>query len=102
LGECEKPKFGEVFAVHPAEVPVARLVRIMTAKCEKRAFRIIVWASRTVGWLLLALSIISFLEISLSGSLRLASSIALGLVAIVWIVGLELFLRFFDKFLSRN
>jgi hypothetical protein len=77
-------------------------VRIMTAKCEKRAFRMIVWASRAVGWLLIALSVISFPETRLSGSLKVASSVAVGFLAIVWIVGLELFLRFFDKFLSRN
>lgn len=77
-------------------------MRIMTAKCEKRAFRIIVWASRVIGWALISLSIVSFLEIGTSSSLRLVSSVALGLLAIVWVVGLELFLRFFDKFLSRN
>jgi hypothetical protein len=74
----------------------------MTVKCEKRAFRIIVWGSRVIGWTLLALSMVSFFEIRVAGGLRLASSAALGLLAVVWIVGLELFLRFFDKFLSRN
>ena len=34
--------------------------------------------------------------------MKLLSSLALGLLGIAWIVGLELFLRFFDKFLSRN
>ncbi len=38
----------------------------------------------------------------LGGSVKLLSSLALGLLGIVWIVGLELFLRFFDKFLSHN
>lgn len=55
-----------------------------------------------MGWALIALSIVSFLEISRSSSLRLVSSVALGLLAIVWVVSLELCLRFFDKFLSRN
>jgi hypothetical protein len=77
-------------------------VSIVTAKCERRAFRTIVWGSRVIGWGLIALSIVSFLEISSSSSLRLVSSLALGLLAIVWIVSLELFLKFFDKFLSPN
>jgi hypothetical protein len=74
----------------------------VAAKCERRAFRAIGWGSRVIGWALIALSIVSFLEISPSSSLRLVSSVALGLLAIVWIVSLELFLKFFDKFLSRN
>jgi hypothetical protein len=77
-------------------------VSIVAAKCERRAFRTIVWGSRVIGWALIALSIVSFLEISSSSRLRLVSSLALGLLAIVWIVSLELFLKFFDKFLSRN
>ena len=52
--------------------------------------------------MLIALSIASFLGVGLSGSLRLASSVALGVLGFVWIIGFELFLRFFDKFLSRN
>jgi hypothetical protein len=74
----------------------------MTAKYERRAFRMVVWISRAIGWVLIVVSIVSFLEIGLSGGLRLASSVALGLLGFVWIIGLELFLTFFDKFLSRN
>jgi hypothetical protein len=74
----------------------------MKSNRKKRAFRTIVWGSRIIGWTLIALSIVSFLETRLSGNLKIASSIALGLLAIAWILGLELFLRFFDNFLSRN
>jgi hypothetical protein len=77
---------------------------IMTNK-HGRAFRTIVWGSRSIGWILVAIAIVSSLQIvvaGLSGSLRLISSVALGLLGVAWIVGLELFLRFFDKFLSRN
>jgi hypothetical protein len=72
------------------------------SKRERRAFRIVVWGGRAIGSVLIALSIVSFLEIGLSGSLRLVSSLVIGLLGCAWIVGLELFLRFFDKFLSRN
>ena len=75
---------------------------VMTAKHKRRAFRMVVWGSRAIGLALIALSIASFLEVGLSGSLRLASSVALGVLGFVCIIGLELFLRFFDRFLSRN
>jgi len=32
----------------------------------------------------------------------LLSSIMLGLAGIAWLVGVKLFLRFFDRYLSRN
>ena len=34
--------------------------------------------------------------------MKLLASLALGLLGIAWIVGLEVFLKFFDRFLSRN
>jgi hypothetical protein len=65
-----------------------------------------VWGSRAIGWILIALAIASSPQIGfanhLNRSLRLVSSIALGALGISWIVALELFLRFFDKFLSGN
>ena len=42
-----------------------------------------------------------FLTVIISG-FKLLPSIALGLVAVAWIAGLELFLHFFDRYLSRN
>ncbi len=79
---------------------------LMTGNHERRALRIIVWGSRAVGGILIAIAIVNSLQIGvvahMRGSLTLVSSLALGLLSIAWIVGLELFLRFFDKFLSRN
>lgn len=73
---------------------------------SRRAFRGIVWACRAVGWILIALAILNALPFglfgSLGGSFKLLASVALGLLGIVWIVGLELFLRLFDRYLSRN
>jgi hypothetical protein len=78
----------------------------MTAKHERRALRIIVWGGRAIGWILIAVAIASTLQIGvltrMGGSLKLISSVALAVLGVVWIIGLELFLRFFDKFLSRN
>jgi hypothetical protein len=79
---------------------------VMTDKHGRRAFRMMVWGSRAIGWILIALAIASSLQIGLVAhmgeSLRLVTSVALGLLGVFWIIGLELFLKFFDKFLSRN
>ena len=78
----------------------------MTVKHERRSLRIIVWGSRAFGWTLIALAIIDSLQIGpvsqIGGSVKLVASLALGLLGMAWIVVLELFLGFFDKFLSRN
>jgi hypothetical protein len=73
---------------------------------KRRVLGIIVVAARIVGWLLIALAILSIPAIrSLTGSfatsLGLLSSIVLGLAGVACLVGVELFLRFFDQFLSR-
>jgi hypothetical protein len=82
------------------------LVTVMTAKNERRALRIIVWSGRAIGWILIAVAIGSTPQIGvlthIGDSLKLISSVALAVLGVVWIIGLELFLRFFDKFLSRN
>jgi len=61
---------------------------------------------RAVGWLLIGLAILSALPFGFSsplgGSFKLLASLALGLLGIAWVVGFELFLRFFDRYLSRN
>ena len=78
----------------------------MANKQQRRTFRSIVWGGRAFGGALIALAVISAPRIDgfahLGASTRVFSSLALGLLGILWIIGLELFLRFFDKFLSRN
>ena len=78
----------------------------MRGKQGYRALRRIVWASRAVGWVVLALGVLSALQIGatthLANGFRVTSSLALALVGVVWIVGVEVFLHFFDRFLSRN
>jgi nucleotide-binding universal stress UspA family protein len=39
---------------------------------------------------------------AIMGNFKFLPSLALGLVAVVWIAGLELFLHFFDRYLSGN
>ena len=73
---------------------------------KRRVLGIVVVAARIVGWLLIALAILSVLAIrfragSFATSVGLLSSLALGLAGVACLVGVELFLRFFDQFLSR-
>jgi len=63
--------------------------------------------ARILGCLLIVLAILGlpqmrFLTGSLEGGFRLLSSLALVFAGIAWLVAVELFLRFFDQFLSRN
>lgn len=67
----------------------------------------ITFAARFLGWLLLVLAVLGlpqmrFLTGGLEDTFRLLSSIGLVFAGIVWLVAVELFLRFFDQYLSRN
>jgi hypothetical protein len=74
---------------------------------KRGAIGFIVIVARILGWLLMVLAILGlpqmrFLTGSLEGAFRLLSSFALVFAGIVWLVAIELFLRFFDQYLSRN
>ena len=63
--------------------------------------------SRAFGWTLIALAILGMPQMQLligrlAVSFGLLSSIMLGLAGIAWLVGVKLFLLFFDRYLSRN
>jgi hypothetical protein len=63
--------------------------------------------ARVFGWLLIVLAILSiplmqFLTGRLAVHFGLISSVILGLAGIAWLVGVKFFLRFFDRYLSRN
>lgn len=79
----------------------------MSAKRERVVFGTALWTTRAFGWTLIALAILGmpqmkFLIGRLATGFGLLSSIILGLAGIVWLVGVKLFLRFFDRYLSRN
>lgn len=74
---------------------------------RRSAIGTIVVVARILGCLLIILAILGlpqmrFLTGSLEGNFRLLSSLALVFAGIAWLVAVELFLRFFDQFLSRN
>ncbi len=79
----------------------------MSAKQERIVFSSALRITRAFGWILIALAILGipqmrFLIGRLAVSFGLLSSIMLGLAGIAWLVGVKLFLLFFDRYLSRN
>jgi hypothetical protein len=75
----------------------------MTAAGQHRIFHLAVWSARGLGWGLLLLAVLGISEFfSTIGVWEVLPSLALALVAVFWIVGLELFLHFCDRYLSRN
>jgi hypothetical protein len=67
----------------------------------------LIWVARSFGLLLIALGILSlppmrFLTGHLAVSLEVISCVALTLMGVACLVGVELFLGFFDQYMSRN
>ena len=80
--------------------------KLVMAEGQHRIFGTVVWIGRSIGGALLLIAILGLVEAqllpSMMGSFELLPSLALGLIAVVWIAGLELFLHFFDSYLSGN
>lgn len=78
----------------------------MKVKQQRRALRGIVYVARAIGWMLIVLAILSIPQVEIligfANGFRLLSSVVLAGLGIMWIVGVELFLRFFDRYLSRD
>jgi hypothetical protein len=79
----------------------------MSAHQKRVVFDVVKLATRTFGWILIAIAIFSLPQMRiLTGRLAftfdLLTSAALGLVGAVWLVAVEVFLHFFDEYLSRN
>jgi hypothetical protein len=79
----------------------------MSAKQERIVFGTALWISRAFGCILIALAVLGIPQMQLllgrlAVSFGVLSSIMLGLAGIAWLVGVKLFLLFFDRYLSRN
>ena len=79
----------------------------MSENKRRLVFSYVLWVARAFGWLLVVIAILGtpqmqFLTGRLAVQLELVSSIMLGLAGIAWLVGVKLFLRFFDRYLSSN
>ena len=74
---------------------------------KRRVLGMMVGIARVVGLVLIVLAILSFpqmrfLTARISEGVGILSSLALGVVGILWLAAVECFLRFFDQFMSRN
>jgi hypothetical protein len=74
---------------------------------KRVVFGIAVLVTRTIGWILVAIAVLSLPQMrsfmgNLANSLGWLTSLALGLVGALWLIGVEVFLHFFDSYLSRN
>jgi hypothetical protein len=79
----------------------------MSGKPHRQVFGAVLWATRAIGLILIGLAILGFPQMryftgGLATSFGLIMSMALGLVGVVWLFGVEVFLYFFDRYLSRN
>jgi hypothetical protein len=81
---------------------------MLTPRRQHRTFGPAVWIARGIGWTLLLVAILGAVETAFFpakvgvGGFKLLPPIGLGLLAVVWIAGLEVFLHFFDRYLSGN
>jgi hypothetical protein len=74
---------------------------------KRRVLGMVVVIARAIGCALIVLAILSlpqfrFIAERLREGVDTLSSVALGVVGVLWLVAVESFLRFFDHFLSRN
>jgi hypothetical protein len=80
---------------------------IMSVKPKRQVLGVAKGVTNAIGLILIALAILGLPEMrSLTGrlavSFNLIMSVALGLAGVAWLVGVQLFVRFFDRYLSRN
>ena len=76
-------------------------------KSHRRVLGAAIALARIIGCIAVLLAIASFPEVRvLSGrfavDIGILSSVMLGLAGLAWLVFVQLFLRFFDQYLSRN
>jgi hypothetical protein len=74
---------------------------------KRRLMGNVIIVARILGGILMALAILDvpqmqFLPVALANTFRWISSIALLVAGIAWLVAVQLFIRFFDQYLSRN
>jgi hypothetical protein len=79
----------------------------MSVKPKRQVFGIVKGVTNAMGLILIALAILGLPEMRfftgrLAASFDLIMSVALGLAGVAWLLGVQLFVRFFDRYLSRN
>lgn len=79
----------------------------MSVQQDRLIFGTALRMTKIFGWILIGLAILSIPQLRLitgrlADSFGLLSSLLLGAAGIAWLVGVKLFLIFFDRYLSRN
>jgi hypothetical protein len=73
---------------------------------QQRIFHPAVWVGRAIGWALLVIAVLGVAEARLLpaiiGNFRLLPSVALGVVAVVWMAGLAVIPSFLRSLLVRQ
>lgn len=74
---------------------------------KRRVMGSMILIARLIGLGLIVLGVLSlpqvrFLTGSMAGKIGIVAGLVLGVVGIVWLIAVQVFLRFFDQFLSRN
>ena len=79
----------------------------MSDKPKREVFGVALGVARAVGLILIAISILGlpqmrFLTGRLAASVQLIMSVALMFAGMLVLIGAQVFLHFFDRYLSRN
>ena len=79
----------------------------MSDKPKRQVFGIALRVSRTMGLILIAIAILGLPQMQsvtgrLASSIELIMSVTLLLAGLIWLIGVQVFLHFFDRYLSRN
>jgi len=74
---------------------------------KRRVMGSVVLIARLIGLGLIALGALSLFEVrfltgSAAGKIGVVAALALGIAGVVWLIAVQLFLHFFDQFMSRN
>ena len=74
---------------------------------KRRVMGIPILIARLIGLGLIVLAIMSlpqmrFLTGNIASKIGIVAALVLGLAGLVWLIAIQIFLRFFDQFLSRN
>jgi len=74
---------------------------------KRRVMGTLILMARLIGLGLIVLGVLSlpqtrFLTGNIAGKIGIVAALALGFVGILWLIAVQVFLYFFDQFLSRN
>ncbi len=74
---------------------------------RRRALGSLILIARLIGLGLILLGVLSLFEMrfpsdNIAGKIGIVAALALGIVGVVWLIAAQVFLHFFDHFMSRK